>query len=98
ANAAAPNPVVVGGTLTNTITVTNTGPNNALNVAVTDTLPGGVNFVSASPVNCELCNSHQLIFTNLGTLAPGASAVLTIVVTPTTAGLLTNTAIVSTLS
>ena len=97
ANAAAPSPAVVGATLTNTIALTNNGPNNALNVAVTDTLPASVTFVSANPLNYQLIGS-QLTFTNLGTLASGSSAVLTVVVTPTSPGQLTNTATVSTYS
>src|SRR5207244_974864 len=43
-----PDPVIAGGTLTYTLTVSNAGPSTASNVTVTDTLPPGVTFQSAS--------------------------------------------------
>ncbi|MCP5007237.1 MAG: DUF11 domain-containing protein, partial [Planctomycetes bacterium] len=45
-----PDPVVAGETLTYTIRITNSGPSDALNVIVTDTLPAGVVFGSTN--NC----------------------------------------------
>ncbi len=49
----APDPVATGGTLTYTVTVTNTDPAiGATGVVVTDTLPAGVTFVSASAAVC----------------------------------------------
>jgi uncharacterized repeat protein (TIGR01451 family) len=50
-----PDPVTVGDNLTYTITVTNNGPDAAANVVVTDTLPSGVTFVSASPGCVHSC-------------------------------------------
>ena len=44
-----PDPVPQGGTLTYVITVLNGGPGAATNVTLTDTLPGGVEFLSATP-------------------------------------------------
>lgn len=41
-----PNPVFAGGTLTYTITVTNAGPQPALNASLTDPLPAGTTFQS----------------------------------------------------
>src|SRR3989441_699057 len=43
-----PDPVNAGATLTYTVTVTNSGPSTAANVQVTDNLPAGVTFQSAS--------------------------------------------------
>src|SRR2546426_850878 len=43
-----PDPVNAGATLTYTVTVTNGGPSTAANVQVTDNLPAGVTFQSAS--------------------------------------------------
>ncbi|UCD51684.1 MAG: DUF11 domain-containing protein, partial [Phycisphaerales bacterium] len=43
-----PDPVDAGTTLTYTVTVTNNGPGNATGVTLTDTLPEGVIFLSAS--------------------------------------------------
>ena len=45
----APDPVQVGQALTYTVIVTNNGPTRARDVTVTDVLPTGVTFVSATP-------------------------------------------------
>ena len=45
----APDPVAAGSSLTYTLTVPNGGPDAAAAVEVSDTLPAGVSFVSASP-------------------------------------------------
>ncbi len=90
---AAPDPLTLGsGNLTYTLTVTNQGPDSAPDVIATDTLPSGVTFVSATGVLAP--NSRTLTF-DLGTLADGAQTTLTIVVTPTAAGTLTNSASIS---
>ena len=46
-----PNPVVAGGQVTYTVTVSNDGPSTARDVTITDTLPAGFAYVagSASP-------------------------------------------------
>ncbi len=44
-----PDPVTVGNNLTYTVTITNNGPGGATGVVLTDTLPVGVTFVSATP-------------------------------------------------
>jgi uncharacterized repeat protein (TIGR01451 family) len=89
---ASPNPVVVGDNLTYSLTVSNVGPDNASGVIVTDTLPAGVNFVST--VGCAAAVGDT-VSCNIGNLASGANVNLQIVVTPTTTGLLTNTATVA---
>ena len=90
----APDPVSVGSNLTYTITVTNNGPNAATNVSVVDTLPASVSFVS-STASQGSCSGTATVTCNLGGIANGASATVSIVVTPGTAGTLNNTATVS---
>ncbi|MDQ3814560.1 MAG: DUF11 domain-containing protein, partial [Armatimonadota bacterium] len=89
----APDPVLVGGRLTYTLTVRNNGPVAASGVTLTDTLPVGVTFVSATPAAST--RSGRVLTFNLGSLANGASRQVTVVVTPATAGTLTNTASVT---
>jgi uncharacterized repeat protein (TIGR01451 family)/CSLREA domain-containing protein len=84
-----PDPVTVGENLTYTITVTNRGPDAAANVVVTDTLPSGVTFVSASP---ECVHVAGVVTCNLGNIPAGGSVTITIVVTPTAPGTISNTA------
>jgi uncharacterized repeat protein (TIGR01451 family) len=88
-------PVTVGGDLTYTISVTNIGPDAATGVTVTDTLPAAVTFVSAAP--SASCSGTTTVTCALGSLASGASAVVTIVVRPTPGAVpsLSNTAAVS---
>ena len=90
----APDPVTVGTHLTYTITVTNNGPGNATGVTVTDPLPGGVTFVSATPSR-GTCSGTATVTCPLGGLANGESATVAIVVTPTSGGALSNTASVA---
>jgi uncharacterized repeat protein (TIGR01451 family) len=87
-----PDPVTVGDNLTYTITVTNRGPDAATNVVVTDTLPSGVTFVSASP-GCV--HSTGVVTCNLGNIPAGGFVTITIVVTVTAPGTISNTATVT---
>ena len=90
----APDPATAGSNLSYTITVINNGPNTATGVAVTDTLPANVGFVSSS-ASQGTCTGTSTVTCNLGTLSNGASAVVSIVVTPNAAGNLSNTASVT---
>ncbi len=86
-----PDPVSVGAQLTYTLTVTNNGPSDSTGVSVVNTLPANVDFVSAT--GGVTPNAGVLNF-NIGTLAAGSSTVLTILVQPTGAAVvsITNTA------
>jgi uncharacterized repeat protein (TIGR01451 family) len=92
---AAPNPVTVGSNLVYSLSISNSGPTVAASVTVTDTLPTGVTFVSASP-GCTF--SAGAVVCNLGAMASNSAAALTIVVTPISTGSLTNTATLSSAS
>src|SRR2546426_895241 len=91
---ASPDPVSVGSNLTYTITVTNNGPDSATGVTVSDPLPPNTTFVSATPSQGS-CTGTSTVVCNLGTLANAARATITIVVRPTSAGTITNTASVT---
>ena len=82
--------VTVGDNITYTLTLTNHGPQAATGVTLTDTLPAGVNFVSASPNNCQQANGT--VTCNVGNLDVSIPTTVTIVVTTTATGTLTNTA------
>ncbi|MDH3434817.1 MAG: DUF11 domain-containing protein, partial [Gammaproteobacteria bacterium] len=78
-----PDPVFSGGPdVTYTLTVTNNGPDDASNVVLTDTLPAGVVFGSATPGPDTCTESSGIVTCNLGALAVDASTSVTIVVTP----------------
>lgn len=89
---ASPNPVLVGQNLTYGLSVGNAGPSPATGVVVTDTLPAGVTYVSASSTLGSCSQAAGVVTCNLGALAVSGTATITIVVTPNQPGLLTNTA------
>ncbi|MBA2528208.1 MAG: PQQ-dependent sugar dehydrogenase [Pyrinomonadaceae bacterium] len=91
---ASPNPGQVGLNLSYRVTVTNNGPALATNVSMSDTLPSGVSLVSATPSQGS-CNVAGPVNCALGNLAVGATAVITIVVTPSANGSIINTATTS---
>ncbi len=94
---ALPSPVFISATLTYTIQVQNLGLVNAANVTVSDTIPAGTTFISASPA--VSCTQTASVVCTLGTLNNGASTTVTIVVTsPVSPSTLSNTATVTTTS
>ena len=78
--------------LSYTISVTNFGPTPASSVVVTDALPVGVNFVSAT--GGGISNNAAVVW-NLGTLTNNQITNLNLIVTAPAGGTLTNTASVS---
>ncbi len=91
----APDPVAIGDALTYTVIVNNGGPETAANVVLSDTLPPGVTFVSATPTQGSCLQGSGVVTCNLGTLVNAASATVTILVTPGAPGVLTNSASVT---
>jgi uncharacterized repeat protein (TIGR01451 family) len=89
---ASPRQATVGSLVTFTIAVNDLGPSVAMGVFVTDKLPAGLAFVSATPSQGTYsANTGQW---TVGTLAPGAKAVLRITVRVTAAVTYRNTATV----
>ena len=77
----ATNSALIGDSLSYTIAVANNGPENAVNVVVTDPLPVGLGSASASLGAGSWTNQGGVITASLGTLAPGGNASFTITAT-----------------
>jgi uncharacterized repeat protein (TIGR01451 family) len=91
------NPIFAGQNVTYTITVKNVNVTTpATGVVLTDVLPASMNFVSATTSQGSLVTppvgSNGTVTANLGSVAPGATATVTITVSSTTAGVVTNSA------
>ncbi len=89
-----PGLVVVGHALVYTILVTNDGPADATGVTLTDVLPADVTFGSAIPSQGS-CIGTDTVTCTLGNLANDTTAMVVIIVTPTTAGTMINRASVT---
>jgi uncharacterized repeat protein (TIGR01451 family) len=81
--------------MTYTMVVTNNGPSRATGVTLTDPLPPGVTFVSAASSRGSCSEAAGTVTCTIGRLGSGRSATVTIIVTPTGVGPLTNTACVA---
>ncbi|MEP6476039.1 MAG: hypothetical protein ABJC60_02090 [Actinomycetota bacterium] len=90
----APDPVRADSALTYTLSVTNGGTDHATNVVVTDTLPANVIFGSAVASQGS-CAGTTTVTCNLGSIANGSSAGITITITPVAPATITNTASVT---
>ncbi|HEU4392845.1 MAG TPA: hypothetical protein VFR04_04315 [Solirubrobacterales bacterium] len=92
-----PDPVGVGSALTYTIQVQDLGPNTATGVTVTDQLPKGVDFISATATAGQCARKGKKVTCDLGVLnAPtidyGGPPTVTITVVPRKVGTIGNTA------
>ncbi|MDB6035888.1 MAG: uncharacterized protein JWM16_6226 [Verrucomicrobiales bacterium] len=81
-----PSPVTIGSNLLYTIVVTNLTRNFFTNVTVTNRISAGMTFVSAASSRGSCTQSGGLVTCALGTLTNNTSAIITINVTPTSAG------------
>jgi uncharacterized repeat protein (TIGR01451 family) len=84
-----------GRNMTYTLTVANAGPRAAYEVVATDQLPSSVTFVSATPTQGNCTRSGVTVTCSLGTIQSGNFVTINIVVKPTVAGTIINTASVT---
>jgi uncharacterized repeat protein (TIGR01451 family) len=91
-NADTADPVTVGDTFAYVLTVKNVGANDAGDVITTDTLPGQVSYVSATPSAGTCQKSGSKITCDLGQVNSTASATVTITVKASKSGTVSNTA------
>ena len=83
AKSVTPGPVVAGGQITYTIVATNTGPSQAGNVTISDTLPAGVTLVTSSTLNGLTCSGTAVIRCSVPTL--NVNSPVTLLITGTVA-------------
>jgi uncharacterized repeat protein (TIGR01451 family) len=81
--------------LTYSADVLNEGPQGATNVVFTDTLPASATFVSATSTQGSCTQSMGIVTCDVGLLAFAADVQISIIVTPTATGTITNTMSVS---
>ena len=87
----APDPVLTGGVLTYTLTLSNNGLQDASGVVLTDTLPAGASFLSAAASQGSCAPAGGAVLCSLGALPLARSVVVSIAVQPSGSGALTNT-------
>lgn len=91
----APDPVRTGNQLVYTLYVNNNGTFADNAVTVTDAIPAGVNVISITPSQGTATTTPTGFTANLGAIAAGGSAAITVVVEPTIIGSIINTATVT---
>jgi uncharacterized repeat protein (TIGR01451 family) len=84
-------PYAVGTNVTFSANVLNQGPKDATGVTFTDTLPTDLNFVSATATPGSCVQAHGIVNCSIGALASASESNISIVVTPTAAGTVSNT-------
>ena len=91
-----PDPVNVANPLSYTLFVANNGPDDATGVTITDTLPSGVLFQSASATQGSCSEAAGIVTCLLGDMISGSNATINIALTaPFTTGTINNTATVT---
>lgn len=90
-----PDPVAPGNDVTYILVVTNGGPDGAQSAVLTQNLPAGVTYVSATPSVGSCGESGGVVTCNLGNIANGGSATVTVVITTGGVGTITSTASVT---
>ncbi len=92
---ASPNPAGQGSELTYTATVTNQGNDPATDVGLSDILPAGMTFVSATPSQGACSENNGTVTCTLGEIAAGNSAEVGITVVPENVGFFNNRVTIS---
>lgn len=88
--------VLVGGTVTYTLTITNYGENVASQVVVTDVLPTSATYVSAQGPGWSITRAGNTLTATTATLPVGVSSVITITIkAPLFTGVMTNVSTVT---
>lgn len=87
-----PAPVNLGENITYNLVVTNNSPTAATDVTLTDNLPSGMNFVSATPSRGTVSEANGVFTADLGNLNSGETATVAITVTPIASGVIAGTA------
>jgi uncharacterized repeat protein (TIGR01451 family) len=83
---APPTDATVGSNLGFLIAVTNTAPRNATNVILMTSVPAGTTFVAVTSSTGSVTQNGDQIAVSIGTIAPTATVLVTLVVTPNIAG------------
>jgi len=89
---AGPSSGYAGSNLVYTLNFTNRGPSTASGVTITDVLPAGAAFISASNPLGTFSQTNGIVTCNISSLASNATGTITITVRPTAAGTVTNSA------
>ncbi len=97
--AASSDPIQAGQSLTYTVRIANSGPDTAAGVVLTDDIPKGTVFVSASSSQGSCSHSSGTVTCDIGTMNNAAAVTVVIVINaPATTGTITNSAIVTSAS
>ena len=86
-----PAAVLLGNSLNYNLTVRNNGPNDAPDIVVVDTLPAGMT-LNAVTTSQGSCSGTSTITCDIGSIINNSSSTINIVATPTSEGVLTNSA------
>jgi uncharacterized repeat protein (TIGR01451 family) len=88
--------IVIGSNVIYTLVVTNLGPADAPDVVLDDTLPAGAAYVSSTSSQGSATNTNAgTVHWDFGALANAGFATATLVVTPSTTGMITNSGAVT---
>ena len=90
-----PDPVWLNDNLIYTLAITNHGPSAATNIAVTNQLPAGITFLSATSGQGTCTRLGDQVRCDIGALNPGSGVIITITTRPIGTGIINNSAFVT---